>query len=67
MHFHDVAQYNNFSALMDLTFLAFKGREKLAVMPAIEVNVLSRKGVVGVVHSNRTANRHRWTSVSMLR
>ena len=67
MHFHDVAQYNNSSALSDLTFLAFKGSEKLAAMLAIGVTVLSRKGVVGVVHSNRTANRHRWTSVSMLK
>ncbi len=67
MHFHDVAHYNSFSALSDLTFLFFKDVENVTEVSQIEANVVPRKGVVGVVHSNRTANRHRWTSVSMLR
>ena len=31
--------------IKDFTFLAFKGRENLAVMPEIVENVVSRKGV----------------------
>ena len=52
---------------MDFTFLVVKDRENLAAMLEIVENVVSRKGALRQMYSNRTANRHRWTSVSMLK